>query len=204
MNPLRYRVSRVDRPETGRRRQNDKINLIDYMLISVEADETTVGGNVDSRRHGRRFERFEARIEAIGENIPHRDELGVGIGGESLLGGARASASATDQPDLDLVARSGVCVAADLEARRGDGRRGRGVHQKRASIRSGRGGIHGGSPIIGFVERGSEHTPPVGSSAPYSRFAAAIAIEFRIEISYAIVNSKRLGIFELGYLDLST
>ena len=65
-----------------RRRQEDEVDLVDDVLVAVEAGVLAILGDVDARAERRSFEAGEALIEPILEGVGHGDELGVGIGGE--------------------------------------------------------------------------------------------------------------------------
>ena len=94
------------------------------MLVGVEAGVLAVLGDVDSRAERRSFEAGEAVVEPILEGVGHGDELGVGIGGECLLGGAAAPAAAADESDLDRVAAGGMDQRDGQAGREVGGRRG--------------------------------------------------------------------------------
>ncbi len=90
------------------RGQEDEVDLVDDVLVGVEAGVLAILGDVDAGADRRSLELGEAVVEPVLEGVGHGDELGAGVGGEGLLGRAGASAAAADQADLDRAAAGGM------------------------------------------------------------------------------------------------
>ncbi len=149
VDPLLDGVSQVDGPELRRRRQEDEVDLVDDVLVAVEAGVLAVLGDVDARTERRAFEAGEAIVEPILEGVGHGDELGVGVGGERLLGRAAASATTADEPDLDRVAAGGMDQGSGQASRERRGcRRGRALQE----VSTG-GSRRGGQGLVGGIRR---------------------------------------------------
>ena len=90
------------------RGQEDQIDLVDHVLVGVEAGVLAILGDVDAGADARALEGGQALLEPILEGVGHGDELGAAVGGEGLLGRAGAAAAAADQADLDRAAAGGM------------------------------------------------------------------------------------------------
>ena len=108
VDPFLDGISQVQRPEVGRGGQEDEVDLIDDVLVCVEAGVLAILGNVDPRADRRPLEDGEVFVDPILEGVGHRDKLDAGVGGEGLLGRAGAPAAAADQTDLDRAAAGRV------------------------------------------------------------------------------------------------
>ena len=108
VDPFLDGIGQVQRPEVRRRCQEHEVDLIDDVLVGVEAGVLAILGNVDPRADRRSLEGREVFVDPILEGVGHGDELGAGVGGERLLGRAGAPAAAADQTDLDRAAAGGV------------------------------------------------------------------------------------------------
>ena len=75
-------VGEVDGPEVRRRGQEDEIDLVDHVLVAVEAGVLAVLGDVDARADRRPLRLERLLVEPILEGVGHGDELGVGVGGQ--------------------------------------------------------------------------------------------------------------------------
>ena len=92
-----------------RRGQEHEVDLVDHVLVGVEAGVLAILGHVDPRADRLDPLRYgEVLLEPIREGVGHGDELGAGVGGEGLLGRAAASTAAADQADLDRAAAGGM------------------------------------------------------------------------------------------------
>jgi hypothetical protein len=102
----------VQRPETGRRRQDDQVGArVERLLIGVEADEPSLGRHVDAIFHVPLCRKLlVAAFQAIAENVGHGDQLDFPLRAQGLLGRARPTTSATDERDLDLVVAGGCAL----------------------------------------------------------------------------------------------
>jgi hypothetical protein len=142
-------VGEVDGPELRGCRQEDEVDLVDDVLVAVEPGVLPVLGDVDPRAERRAFEAGEALVEPILEGVGHGDELGVGVGGERLLGRAAAPAATADEPDLDRIAAGGMDQGSGQAGgeRRGR-RRGRALQEV-----SPRGRRRGGGGLVGGIRR---------------------------------------------------
>ena len=156
-----------------RRGQEDQFDLVDDVLVGVEAGVLAIPGDIDARPDVSRLEVREVIVDPVLEGVGHGDELGAGVGLESLLGGAAAAAAAADQADLDGAAAAGVDHRyRQAGSRRGGGRcarqGGRRARKEFAPARwlgeagetdgiSRAGGLrsvsHGGAPVQGWEIR---------------------------------------------------
>jgi len=96
----------VLRPETGRRGQNDQVDVrFQDLLVSVQTMEAAIF------RHGGPFlelprQAVRAALDAILEGVAECDDLDALVGREAVLGRAAATAAAADYSNLDgLVTR---------------------------------------------------------------------------------------------------
>ncbi len=101
-------IGQVKRPEARGRGQEHEINLIDHVFICIKSGILAILGHVDPRADRLILECGEVLLEPIREGVGHGDELGVGVGGEGLLGRAAASTAAAHQTDLDRAAAGGM------------------------------------------------------------------------------------------------
>ena len=140
-------------PEARGRGQEHEVNLVDHVFICVKPGILTILGHVDPRADRRLLECGEVILEPIREGVGHGDELGIGVGGEGLLGGAAASTAAADQAELDRAAGGGM---NQWDGQAGRCHRGRRALEKIAT-RGGRGcgrGRGGGTRRLGSVCHG--------------------------------------------------
>ena len=92
-----------------RAKQDDVDAALDQLLISVEAHEAVIGGDVDLRPDLLVILQVgQALLEPILEGVGHGDQADIGIGGERLAGRAGAPVAAADQPDPQQIAAAGV------------------------------------------------------------------------------------------------
>ena len=108
VDALLDRVGQVDRPEVRGRGQEHHVDLVDHLLVGVEARVLAVPGDVDPGAYGEALELGQAVLEPILEGVGHGDQPRAAVGRERLLGRAGAAAAAADQPDLDRAAARGV------------------------------------------------------------------------------------------------
>ncbi len=120
----------VDRPETGRRRQDDVVDFlrVDDLVEGIQAHETAIGGQVGrvaevprlAALHGVE-DAIPAVFQAILEYVAEGDN-GYALGGvKDVVGGALAATAAADEADLDHVRAGGVDVGRQGQRPRGDG-----------------------------------------------------------------------------------
>ena len=118
----------VDRPEVRRRGQQHQVDAgVDHLLVGVEADEPTLGRDVDLGRQVRVLRQvLQAELDAFREQIADRHEFHRSRGQQRFAASARAAIAAADQADADHVAAGGMRGAGDAQARgqrSGDGGR---------------------------------------------------------------------------------
>ena len=102
-------VGQVDRPEVRRRGQEDDVDLVDDVLVGVEAGVLAVLGHVDPGADARALEARRGCPRAgPGRRRPWRRAWRAAVGRERLLGRAGAAAAAADQADLDRAAAGRV------------------------------------------------------------------------------------------------
>ncbi len=123
VDPLFDGIGQVNRPEVRGRRQENQVDLVDDVLVGVEARVLAILGNIDSRANLRALEDREMLVEPILEGVGHGDKPGIGVGRERLLRRAGASAAAADQPDLDRAAAGGMDQRNRQTCRKARGRR---------------------------------------------------------------------------------
>ena len=105
----------MDRPEMRRRREEHDVGFGDDFVVGVEADEAMLFWDIDFLINVLLGKRFEAALEAVGEDVTHGDKLDVRIGVQCVRGCAGAASATTDETDAERFA------GRDLRAGEGDG-----------------------------------------------------------------------------------
>ena len=91
------------------RGQEDQVDLVDDVLVGVEAGVLAVLGDIDARADGCQIlEGREVIIDPVLEGVGNGDELGAGVGLQGFLSRAAAASAAADQADLDRAAARGM------------------------------------------------------------------------------------------------
>ena len=105
IDPFLDGIRHVEGPEVGRGGEDDQVDLVDDLLVRIEAGVLAILGNVNTRANRpRRLELRKAVFKQVREGVGHRDQLDAGVGLEGLPGGPGASAAAADQTNLDRAA----------------------------------------------------------------------------------------------------
>ena len=82
--------------EGGRCGKQDDVDLLDNLLVGMEADEATLFRDLHAVAIVL-LQSTQAALETIGEQIPDRPEDGLFVGAQGLHGSTGAAATATDQ-----------------------------------------------------------------------------------------------------------
>jgi hypothetical protein len=143
----------VQRPEPGRRGQNDHVAVgLQQVFVSIQADELPLFGHIDSFRV-LAGDAADGALHAVGKGIGDGDELHAAAAGIHRLDcRPGAAAAAPDKADLDFIAAESMSAEdRGLAGRnRAAGNEQRRVTQERPPGSTGRIGrlVHDGSRSI--------------------------------------------------------
>ncbi len=106
----------VLRAEVRRRGEDHHVHVaLEHLLVGVEPGELPLLGHVDAVAEGP-LQRAVAPGHALGEEVGHRHELGVRVGGHGVAGGPRPAPAAANQADPQHVAPGRMGGTVDGQA----------------------------------------------------------------------------------------
>ncbi len=104
----RDRRLKMDRPKTGRRRQDHHVGFCcQRLLIRVEPGEDVIVLHVYQPRMSV-LQIFQGPLGVVLKRVGNRDQLNGAAGAQRLPGGSASASAAADQRDLDRIIPGGI------------------------------------------------------------------------------------------------